>query len=126
MQINNAGFESMNVFRIFALQYAAAPPPVHSRAPIVIRGYSGGQREELHSWVGRHLKNMETKSVADPLAPGFVGRQPLSITLGRKRDSDAIGDDSEELDWHRQLHPANFSGKPMHYTTNGWSDEPAE
>ena len=126
MTINNTSVDAMNVFRIFAMQYAAAPPPVHSRDPIVIRGFSGGQREELHAWVGRTLKNMKTKSVDDPLAPQFVGQVQRSITLGRKRDSKAIGDDEDELDRHRQLHPANSSGKPMHYTLNGWTDEPPE
>ena len=93
------------------MQYAAAPPPVHLRDAIAIRGFNGKERETLHGWTGLTLKNMKTKSVDDPLAPKFKGEAPRSITLFRKRESKAIGDDEDELERHRQLHPANAKGK---------------
>ena len=111
LSIMGAPVDKINVFKIFAIQYAAAPPPVHLRDAIAIRGFDGGVRHLLHLWTSKNLKNMRTKSVDDPLAPQFQGQELRSFTLRRKRDSEAIGNDEQDLELHRQLHPANAKGK---------------
>ena len=125
MQINKVNIEPMNIFWLLACQYAAAPPPANTRNPIVVRGFSGAQREQLHKWMSRYLKNMKTMSVDDPLAPPYFGECKRSFTISRKQGSDAAADGHDELDKHRRIHPAN-SKKAMHWTTTGWTTEPQD
>jgi len=122
LQVDKKNMGTTEVFKILACQYAAAPQSVNSRQPLVLRGYDAGQRQHLHKWVSRWVKNLQTKSVDDPLAPCFPEEERRSITLRRKENSQPIGD-SEELEQHRTIHPAKCNTV---WSTTGWTFAPNE